>query len=90
MAALVVLSDKEKASRETRKGKTWGAMDMRRALRERLAAYKIPQEMKILDVIPKNAMGKGKVLRESPLYLFRPYLSLRLKAFLTANSCDSQ
>lgn len=33
-------------------------MDMRRALKDRLAGYKIPQEMKILDSIPRNAMGK--------------------------------
>lgn len=33
-------------------------MDMRRALRERLAAYKIPQEMRVRDEIPRNAMGK--------------------------------
>lgn len=31
---------------------------MRRALRERLAAYKIPQEMRVRDEIPRNAMGK--------------------------------
>lgn len=61
VAAIVVLSEEEKSSRESRKGKTWSAMDMRRALRERLAAYKIPQEMKVLDAIPRNAMGKGKV-----------------------------
>jgi acyl-CoA synthetase (AMP-forming)/AMP-acid ligase II len=35
-------------------------MDMRRALKDRLAAYKIPQEMRVLDAIPRNAMGKGK------------------------------
>lgn len=35
-------------------------MDLRRALRDRLANYKIPQEVKILDgQIPRNAMGKG-------------------------------
>ena len=33
---------------------------MRRALKDRLASYKIPQEMKVLDAIPRNAMGKGK------------------------------
>jgi non-ribosomal peptide synthetase component E (peptide arylation enzyme) len=33
-------------------------MDMRRALKDRLAAYKIPQEMKIMESIPRNAMGK--------------------------------
>jgi hypothetical protein len=36
-------------------------MDMRRALKDRLASYKLPQEMKILDgPIPRNAMGKGE------------------------------
>jgi hypothetical protein len=35
-------------------------MDMRRALKERLASYKIPSEMKVLDAIPRNAMGKGE------------------------------
>jgi acyl-CoA synthetase (AMP-forming)/AMP-acid ligase II len=44
---------------EGRKGK-WGAMDMRRALKERLAGYKIPQVMKVVDSIPRNAMGKSK------------------------------
>ena len=43
-------------------GKTWGPMDMRRALRDRLANYKIPQTMKIVDAIPRNAMGKSKPL----------------------------
>lgn len=41
-------------------GKKWGPMDMRRALRDRLANYKIPQIMKVVDEIPKNAMGKSK------------------------------
>jgi len=41
-----------------RTGKKWGPMDMRRALRDRLANYKIPQTMKVVDEIPKNAMGK--------------------------------
>ncbi|KAL8661567.1 MAG: hypothetical protein Q9168_008371, partial [Polycauliona sp. 1 TL-2023] len=48
-------------------GKPWGVMDMRRALKDRLAGYKIPQELRILEAtegnqgrggIPKNAMGK--------------------------------
>ncbi len=42
------------------RGKSWGPMDMRRALRDRLANYKVPQTMKIVDEIPKNAMGKSK------------------------------
>ncbi|KAK6581131.1 hypothetical protein PZA11_006619 [Diplocarpon coronariae] len=42
---------------EGKKGE-WGPMDMRRALRNRLANYKIPQVLKVVDSIPKNAMGK--------------------------------
>jgi non-ribosomal peptide synthetase component E (peptide arylation enzyme) len=38
-------------------------MDMRRALKDRLAGYKIPQEMKVLETIPRNAMGKGELNR---------------------------
>ena len=33
---------------------------MRRALRDRLAGYKIPQEMRVVEGIPRNAMGKGE------------------------------
>lgn len=36
----------------------WSPMDMRRALKDRLANYKIPQVMRIVDDIPRNAMGK--------------------------------
>lgn len=35
---------------------------MRRALKDRLAGYKIPSEMKVLDAIPRNAMGKGELI----------------------------
>ena len=42
------------------KQKQWGVMDMRRALRDRLAGYKIPQEMRVVEGIPRNAMGKGE------------------------------
>lgn len=43
-----------------RGGKAWGVMDMRRALKERLAPYKIPQEMKVVQEVPRNAMGKSE------------------------------
>ncbi|UNI23223.1 hypothetical protein JDV02_009056 [Purpureocillium takamizusanense] len=36
----------------------WSPLDMRRALKPRLANYKIPQVMKVVDHIPRNAMGK--------------------------------
>jgi malonyl-CoA/methylmalonyl-CoA synthetase len=39
----------------------WSPMDMRRALRDRLASYKIPHTMKVVDQIPKNVMGKGEI-----------------------------
>lgn len=32
---------------------------MRRAVKDKLAPYKIPSEMKVLESIPRNAMGKG-------------------------------
>jgi acyl-coenzyme A synthetase/AMP-(fatty) acid ligase len=62
VAAVVVLNA-EKAAITGRNGKSWGAMDMRRALKGRLASYKMPQEMKVLEgPIPRNAMGKGRLL----------------------------
>ncbi|OBT95261.2 hypothetical protein VE01_07553 [Pseudogymnoascus verrucosus] len=54
VGAVIVLEQ----HRLSKDGKKWGPMDMRRALRDRLANYKIPQTMKIVDEIPKNAMGK--------------------------------
>ncbi|OAA81029.1 2-succinylbenzoate-CoA ligase [Akanthomyces lecanii RCEF 1005] len=47
----VIILDTEHAAR-------WTPLEMRRALKGRLAAYKIPQVMKIVDHIPRNAMGK--------------------------------
>ncbi|PCH07929.1 AMP-dependent synthetase/ligase [Penicillium occitanis (nom. inval.)] len=39
--------------------KPWGALHLRRLLGDRLAAYKLPHEVKVLTGhIPKNAMGK--------------------------------
>lgn len=40
--------------------KPWGALHLRRLLGDRLAAYKLPHEVKVLDGhIPRNKMGKG-------------------------------
>ena len=57
VAAIVVLRPDQANS--GRGGKVWGIMDLRRALKDRLANYKIPQELKVVDSIPKNAMGKS-------------------------------
>lgn len=56
VAAVVVLSEEGKTAGKG--GKVWSALDMRRALKDVLANYKIPQEMKVVDTIPRNAMGK--------------------------------
>lgn len=58
VAAVLVLDPAQ--TQTGRGGKTWGIMDMRRALKEKLANYKIPQELKVVEEIPKNAMGKSK------------------------------
>ncbi|KAL4974150.1 hypothetical protein BDW66DRAFT_92468 [Aspergillus desertorum] len=58
VVAIVVLNP-EIAAKTGRNGKPWGALDMRRALKDRLAVYKLPSEMKVLEgAIPRNAMGK--------------------------------
>lgn len=49
----VVILDKENVPEQK-----WSAMDMRRALKGRLVAYKIPQVLRVVDHIPRNAMGK--------------------------------
>ncbi|KAJ5177326.1 uncharacterized protein N7500_000025 [Penicillium coprophilum] len=56
IAAVLVLAPDAAAS--GRNGQSWGPMDMRRALKGSLASFKIPQEMKVLEAIPRNAMGK--------------------------------
>ncbi|KPI45996.1 Acyl-CoA synthetase family member 3, mitochondrial [Cyphellophora attinorum] len=56
VAAIVVLSETGKTAGKG--GKAWAALDMRRALKDRLANYKVPMELRVVDGIPRNAMGK--------------------------------
>ncbi|KAI9726932.1 MAG: hypothetical protein M1828_000280 [Chrysothrix sp. TS-e1954] len=49
--------DREKGDEQEAK-KRWTPLDMRRALKSRLVPYKIPQEMRCVQVMPRNAMGK--------------------------------
>lgn len=58
VAAIVVLS--AEGTTAGKGGKAWGPMDMRRALRDKLANYKIPQELRVVEGISRNAMGKSK------------------------------
>lgn len=60
VAAIVVLSEMGKTAGKA--GKQWSPLDMRRALKDRLANYKIPQDMKAVESIPRNAMGKSKFI----------------------------
>jgi acyl-CoA synthetase (AMP-forming)/AMP-acid ligase II len=50
----VVILDKENVP----EGGTWSPLEMRRALKGQLASYKIPQVLRVVDRIPRNAMGK--------------------------------
>lgn len=56
VATVLVLSEEGKTA--GRGGKAWSALDLRRALKDRLVAYKIPQDMLVVESIPRNAMGK--------------------------------
>ena len=56
VAAIVVLSGA--GQKGEKGGRVWGAMDLRRALKDRLVAYKIPQDVKVVETLPRNAMGK--------------------------------
>ncbi|KAJ5797200.1 uncharacterized protein N7518_005740 [Penicillium psychrosexuale] len=56
IVAVVVLSPD--AATSGHNGQPWGPLDMRRALKDSLAPFKIPHEMKVLEAIPRNAMGK--------------------------------
>ncbi|KAF5005854.1 hypothetical protein F66182_15897, partial [Fusarium sp. NRRL 66182] len=78
VAAVIVLKEQHTASQgltdsggdeTSSRGiyKPWGALHLRRLLGDRLAGYKLPHEVKVLDgPIPRNAMGKGTFL----LFLF--------------------
>ncbi|KAK8170487.1 hypothetical protein BC567DRAFT_210280 [Phyllosticta citribraziliensis] len=56
VAAVVVLTEEGKTA--GRDGRPWSPLDMRKALRGRLVNYKMPTEMKVVENIPRNAMGK--------------------------------
>lgn len=54
MAAFIVLQEENTGEKNT-----WTIMDLRRALKDSLASYKIPLEMRTLPALPRNLMGKG-------------------------------
>ncbi|KAF4549827.1 AMP-binding enzyme-like protein 5 [Elsinoe fawcettii] len=56
VAAVVVLTEKGKTA--GRHGGQLGVLDLRRKLKDALAGYKIPQDLLVVDTIPRNAMGK--------------------------------
>lgn len=56
VSAVVVLTEQGKTAGKG--GKAWSPLQMRGALKERLVTYKVPQDMKVVESIPRNAMGK--------------------------------
>jgi len=62
VGAVVILKPDARSPRRDSEGKErkWGPLDMRRALKGVIAGYKIPQVMKVVNEIPRNAMGKSK------------------------------
>lgn len=61
VATIVVLAHDK--ARSEQQPMSWSPMDLRRALRDRLASHKIPQVFKIIKqsdgVLPRNVMGKA-------------------------------
>jgi malonyl-CoA/methylmalonyl-CoA synthetase len=53
IVAVVVVSEACLSS-----SKVWAVADMKRALKQRLVAYKITQDMQIVSTLKRNAMGK--------------------------------
>ncbi|GAT29565.1 AMP-binding enzyme [Aspergillus luchuensis] len=53
VAAVIVLSDQSRND-----GKPLSLQDLRDALKRRIAAYKVPQDMETVGMLPRNAMGK--------------------------------
>lgn len=57
VGAVVIMNNENLPEGQT-EVKKWTPMDMRRALKGRLVNYKIPQVLRVVDHIPRNAMGK--------------------------------
>ena len=94
VAAVVVLTEKGRSSGNG--GKPFSALDLRRALKEKIVAYKMPQEMKVVEVIPRNAMGKSEFSRPGILFTTLPLFKtkdfvrefrLRTRSHMEVNCC---
>lgn len=83
-AAVVVLSEQGKTGGKY--GKPFGAMDLRRGLKDKMAAFKVPQELKVVESIPRNAMGKSKFL----VSFHKMYLLICFCVQSTRNSWSSR
>lgn len=52
VAAVVTLTEEGKTAGKN--GKAWSPLQMRQAMKEKIVAYKIPQEMKVVESIPRS------------------------------------
>ncbi|CAG8975589.1 hypothetical protein HYALB_00006796 [Hymenoscyphus albidus] len=57
-AVVVLQKGCEMSERKGKEGMRWGPLDMRAAMRSRVAGYKIPTVMRVVEEIGRNAMGK--------------------------------
>ncbi|KAF4454158.1 hypothetical protein F53441_3293 [Fusarium austroafricanum] len=76
VAAVIVLSEKSKDAEEPTK-----LQYLRSALKPRITAYKIPQDMEIVDMLPRNAMGKVNK-KELVASVFGPVDKIRRRSML--------
>ncbi|KAI9891742.1 MAG: hypothetical protein M1814_002492 [Vezdaea aestivalis] len=61
VVAAVLVMKQSSTPLSKRSNKKWSIMDLRCALKDRLAKHKMPQKLRILEDLPRNAMGKGKL-----------------------------
>lgn len=52
VAAVVTLTEDGKTAGKN--GGAWSPLQMRQAMKEKIVAYKIPQEMKVVESIPRS------------------------------------
>ncbi|KAJ1334948.1 malonyl-CoA/methylmalonyl-CoA synthetase [Microdochium nivale] len=58
VAAVIVTTQQDGGDSSASRGEQLTLRDLRAALKSRIVAYKIPQDMELVDTLPRNAMGK--------------------------------
>ncbi|KXJ87176.1 AMP-binding enzyme [Microdochium bolleyi] len=58
VVAVIVTAQQNGGENSASRGEQLTLQDLRTALKSRIVAYKIPQDMEVVDLLPRNAMGK--------------------------------